>query len=230
VKEDGGNRVYSSQDIEKKSVRIAVAERQDVRSLKDQIDRMNRRAHRNFTEAIFGFAKTIELKDYYTGKHVESTVQYATEIAKGLRLTGYEVEMIRQASMLHDLGKIGISEKILLKKGKLSPREFEEIKKHPRIAVDILRPIHFFHSLIPLILYHHERWDGKGYPEGLKGEEIPMGARVVALADVYQALTSDRPYHRAFSREQAIDIIKEDSGKRFDPSIVEVFMRILTQG
>ena len=129
--------------------------------------------------------------------------------------------------MLHDLGKIGISENILLKKGKLNKKEFEEIKKHPQIGADIIRPIQFLHDLIPFIFYHHERWDGKGYPSGIRGEDIPLGARVIAIADVYQALISDRPYHKAFTKSTAIDIIKKSSGTQFDPRIVNAFLRVV---
>ena len=158
---------------------------------------------------------------------VEKTVHYATEIARALNLPLEDVECIKQASMLHDLGKIGISEKILLKKAKLTQKEYEEIKKHPQIAVDILRPIQFLHDLIPLIFYHHERWDGKGYPSGLKNEEIPLGARIISIADVYQALMSDRSYRKAYPKHEVVDIIKKGKGSQFDPKIVDVFLKIL---
>jgi putative nucleotidyltransferase with HDIG domain len=180
-------------------------------------------------EAIFAFAKTIELKDHYTGEHVENTVKYATEIAKALGLSRDETELVKQAAMLHDLGKVGISENILLKKSKLTKKEFEEIKKHPQIGADIIRPIQYLRSIIPFIFYHHERWDGKGYPSGIKREEIPMGARIIALADVYQALTSDRPYRKAYPKKKAIEIIKSGAGTQFDPKIVDIFLKILNK-
>jgi len=137
--------------------------------------------------------------------------------------------MIKQAAMLHDLGKIGISENILLKKGKLTVKEFEEIKRHPQIGADIIRPIQVLHGLIPFIFYHHERWDGKGYPSGIRGEDIPLGARIIAIADVYQALISDRPYHKAFSENVAVGIIKKASGTQFDPRIVNIFLKIINK-
>jgi len=129
--------------------------------------------------------------------------------------------------MLHDLGKIGISEQILLKKGPLTKAEFKKIKEHPKIGVDIIRPIQSFHNLLPLILYHHERWDGKGYPFGLKGEEIPIGARIIAIADVYEALISDRPYRKALSKKEALKIIRKDSNTSFDPKIASVLIDVL---
>lgn len=229
AKENGGNRACSSSDLKnplsKKTGNISKAV--GIKTLKNRIDKLNKQSKQGLTESIFAFAKTLELKDHYTGEHVENTVHFATGLAKELNLASEEVELIKQAAMLHDLGKIGISENILLKKGKLNKKEFEEIKKHPQIGADIIRPIQFFHDLIPFIFYHHERWDGKGYPSGIKGEDIPLGARIIAIADVYQALISDRPYHKAFSKSAAIDIIKKSSGTQFDPSIVRAFLKVV---
>lgn len=130
---------------------------------------------------------------------------------------------------MHDLGKIGISEKILLKKGKLTKKEFEEIKKHPQIGVDIIRPIQSLQNVVPMIFYHHERWDGRGYSSRLKGEDIPVGARIIAVSDVYEALTSDRPYRKAYSEAEAKKIIRESAGGQFDPKIVEIFLKVLEE-
>ncbi len=230
VKESGGNRVFLASDLKRYSKSAKEEEKGfDIRLLKSKIDKLNKRANQSLTEAILAFAKAIELKDHYTGEHVEITGHYSTLISNKLGLSREEVELIRQASILHDLGKIGISEKILHKKNKLTKEEFEEIKKHPQIGADILRPVHFLHRLIPIIYYHHERWDGKGYPTGAKGEEIPIGARIIALADVYQALTSDRPYRKAYSKKKAAYIIKAGSGLQFDPKITGIFLDILKE-
>jgi diguanylate cyclase (GGDEF)-like protein/PAS domain S-box-containing protein len=231
VKEYGGNKVYSSLDMGKQKF-LGLKKGKDSRNimiLKGEIDRLTKKANQSPMEAIFAFAKTIELKDHYTGEHVENTVKYATEIAKALGLSRDETELVKQAAMLHDLGKVGISENILLKKSKLTKKEFEEIKKHPQIGADIIRPIQYLRSIIPFIFYHHERWDGKGYPSGIKREEIPMGARIIALADVYQALTSDRPYRKAYPKKKAIEIIKSGAGTQFDPKIVDIFLKILNK-
>ena len=230
VKESGGNRAYSSLDIKsqlKKGLE-EISKAVGVKTLRYRINKLNKQTKQGLTESIFAFAKTLELKDHYTGEHVENTVHFATEIAKALNLPNEDIELIRQASMLHDLGKIGIPENILLKKGKLTRKEFEEIKKHPQIGADIIRPIQFLRGLIPFIFYHHERWDGKGYPSGIRGEDIPLGARVIAIADVYQALISDRPYHKAFSKNVAIEMIKKASGTQFDPRIVNTFLKIVS--
>ncbi|MFA6321344.1 MAG: diguanylate cyclase [Candidatus Omnitrophota bacterium] len=230
VKEAGGNRVFSSYSVSaKKNMVLPDLEPTDVRFLKEKIDKLNRSGKQSLVEFIFAFAKTIELKDHYTGEHVENTVKYSTDLARRLHLAAEDIENIREASVLHDLGKIGISDKILLKKSKLTKKEFDVIKHHPQIAADIIRPIQFMHDIIPLILYHHERWDGKGYPAGLKGEEIPVGARIISIADVYQALTSNRPYRKAFPKKEAISIIRKGAGTQFDPNIVDIFIHMITK-
>lgn len=228
AKEDGGDRVHSSLDKTKIGRYLKKYKKgMGINILKKKLDRLHREAKESLIESIFAFAKTLELKDHYTGEHVESTVHYATEIARALELPTYEVEMVKEAAMLHDLGKIGISEKILTKKSRLIKKELEEIRKHPGIAADILRPIHVLNAIIPFILYHHERWDGKGYPTGLKGDEIPLGARIVAIADVYQALISNRPYRKALNKANALKIIEDGAGSQFDPRIVNIFLNIL---
>lgn len=232
VKERGGNGVYSSADIKKKGQAVSPRkkiESDEITFLKKRIGKLNKQSRESVVEAIFAFAKTIELKDHYTGEHGESTVRYATEIAKTMNLPREDVESIREAAVLHDLGKIGVSERILHKRSKLTKKEFDQIRRHPQIAADILRPIHFMHDIIPFILYHHERWDGKGYPNGLKRDEIPLGARIIALADVYQALISNRPYRKAYSKKEAIEIIRKGSGTQFDPRVVRSFLKIVNK-
>lgn len=230
AKEDGANRIYASRDLLSKELRPLDAgshdQEENVAFLKGKISKLTKNANQSLVEAVFAFAKALKLKDSYTGEHTENTVLYATELARALGLSAEEVKDVRQAAILHDLGKIGIPESILQKKASLTPQEFEEIKRHPQIAVDIIRPIHFLHKLIPLIRHHHERWDGKGYPDGLKAEHIPLGARIVALADVYHSLISDRPYRKAFSKQEALHMIKEGAGTQFDPRIVDLFLKI----
>jgi len=228
VKRAGGNKVYSALELSSHKMQAEDdSASTDVAFLKKRIEKLTKSGRQNIIESIYAFAKTIELRDHYTGEHAESTVRYAMAIAKALDLAPEELENVRQASVLHDLGKVGISDKILHKKSKLTDREFDEIKKHPQIAADIIRPIQFMHDIVPLVLYHHERWDGKGYPAGLKAEEIPIGARIIAIADVYQALTSNRPYRKAFPKKKALQIIKEGAGTQFDARIVELFMKYI---
>lgn len=228
VKEDGGNRVYSSNDIKIEKIPISEDEKK-VESLIEKLEKVSRRANQTIMKTISTFIDTIEIESEYTGEHADKVSQYAAKIGEVLNLSENEIDLIKLASLLHDLGKIGIIKKILFKNGKLKEEEFDEVKKHPEISADILRPIHYFHSVIPIILYHHERWNGKGYPEGLKGEDIPLGARIIAVADVYHALTSKRPYRKAYSKNKTMEIIKNSSGTDFDPKIVEIFLKILRE-
>ena len=141
--------------------------------------------------------------------------------------------MLRQITLLHEgntearFGKDHHAESILEKPGRLTPEEYEIVKKHPVIGADIISVAGFLRDIVPLILCHHERYDGAGYPRGLKGEEIPLGARIIAVADVYEALTSDRPYHKAISKEEAVVILKEGSGTQFDERILKVFLDVI---
>lgn len=227
AKENGGNRVCSYLNIQEQGKKTS--ELSDVHSLKDKINKLNLRVTQSLVEETFAFAKAIEQKDHYTGEHSERTVHYAVGIARKLNLPQEMIELIEQATMLHDLGKVGISEQILHKEAKLTIAEFEEIKKHPQIGVDIIRPIHSLHPIIPALLYHHERWDGKGYPYGFKKERIPLIARIIAIADEYEALVSNRPYREAYSKEEAIGIVKKASGIKFDPNLVESFLKVLQE-
>ncbi|MFA5164960.1 MAG: PAS domain S-box protein [Candidatus Omnitrophota bacterium] len=225
AKESGGNRVFSSADMKREAGMIPQSS--DIRLLTEKIGKLTKRANQSLIEETLAFAKALELKDLYTGEHVERTVHYAMRIAQDLGFPYDKLELVKQAAMLHDLGKVGISDKILHKKAKLSKREFAEVKKHPQIGVDIIRPIHSLRPVIPALLHHHERWDGKGYPHGLKMYQIPLMARIITIADVYQALISDRPYRKAYSKEKAIAIIKKASGTQFDPDIVKTFIKVL---
>lgn len=227
VKEEGGNRAHSSLDYGTPG-EIELKEKEpDVASLKDKIVKLTTRGNQSVAEAIFAFAKTIELKDRYTGAHVDDTMRYAVMIAEKLGLPEHEIELVKYAAALHDLGKVGIPEAILHKAGKLTEEELNTIKMHPQIGADIIRPIHFLHDIIPAMLHHHEHWDGSGYPTGLKKESIPLGARIVAIADAYQAMVSDRPYRKAFGEEKAIEELKKNSGTQFDPRIVKIFIGII---
>ncbi|MEI8350623.1 MAG: HD domain-containing phosphohydrolase [Candidatus Omnitrophota bacterium] len=208
-------------------VSIASDVKESVDNLKQKLSSMEKNMNETFLESIYAFAKTLEAKDYYTGTHCEDMISLVTAIGKKLNLPDEYVENLKHAAILHDLGKIGIPDEILLKKGKLTEQEYAIIKKHPQIGAEIIRPIRFLREIVPIILHHHERFDGLGYSTGLKEKEIPLGARIIAVADVYQALTSDRPYRKAYSKGEALDIIQQGSGTQFDPEIVEAFMKIM---
>src|SRR3989339_756704 len=155
---------------------------------------------------------------------------YSMAIASELSLTPEEKERIRWAALFHDIGKIGVNEAILQKPGKLTDAEYEEIKKHPQMGADIMMPIKQFKYIIPGILHHQERWDGKGYPNKLKNTEISIDGRIIGVADTFDAMTSDRPYRKGLPKDFAIDEIKKCSGTQFDPEVVVAFLTACEKG
>ena len=138
-----------------------------------------------------------------------------------------EVQAVKTAALLHDIGKLAIPDHILAKPGPLTPEEFQKVRVHPEVGAAILNSVPFPSPVSPLILSHHERWDGRGYPAGLKEDEIPLGARVVGVVEYFDALTSDRPYHKAISQDAALALLQQEAGKALDPRVVEVFIDIL---
>ena len=174
---------------------------------------------------IEALALAIEAKDQTTHQHLQRVRVYAMEIAKELGLTNEEIEALRAASLLHDIGKLAVPEHIISKPGKLTPEEFEKMKIHPIIGAEILEQVQFPYPVVPIVRYHHEKWDGSGYPSGIKGEEIPIGARILSAVDCLDALASDRQYRRALPLDQAMQKVVRDSGKSFDPRIVRNFAK-----
>jgi len=179
-----------------------------------------------YLEMVQTLARIIDAKDSYTGDHAARARNRATKLAKELNMPEQMIKHIEYAALLHDIGKIGVDARILLKPGKLTPEEYTEIKKHPVIGYQILAPIDYLAPVAQIILYHQEWYNGMGYPEGLKGEEIPFGSRIVAAIDAWDAMTSDRPYRKALSREIAIEELKKGAGKQFDPKVVEAFLKL----
>jgi len=229
VKEYGGNKVYSTKDLEKmeKQLPSENGTNSGMELLKKKVHRLSQRANQSLIEAVFALAKTIGLKDRYSDMFTRRTTEYAVGIGRLLRLPKNEIEHIRKAAILHDIGKVGIHEKVLLKKSKLTTNEFELMKQHPQLSTDIIRPLHILRGAVPFILYHHERWDGKGYPNGLRGNEIPVGARIIAIVDAYRSLTANRPYRKAYSRKEAMKILEREAGTKFDPRVTSAFLEIL---
>ena len=166
---------------------------------------------------------TVEAKDVYTKFHSQRVAQYSLGIAEVMDLPKEERDTIKIAGILHDIGKIAIPESILLKRGKLTEEEFNVIKMHTTFGNEILKPLRFFPQERMIVLYHHERWDGSGYPEGLEGENIPLAARILAVADSFDAMTSDRVYRKARSFEDALKEIKDLAGIKYDPYVVNAF-------
>jgi len=181
----------------------------------------------NYLKTVRGFALAVEAKDKYTHGHSENVMKYTVILAKHLGLSGKDIEQIKYAGLLHDIGKIGVDEAILNKPGKLTVEEFEQIKRHPVLGSRILENVPFFESLIPLIRHHHEFFNGKGYPDGLASQNIPYGARILSVADAFEAMTSNRPYRKALSHDVAFDIMIKEKNNQFDPGIVDSFVEIM---
>lgn len=177
-----------------------------------------------FRETIQGLALAIETKDAYTHGHSENVTRLAVAAAREMGLDDAFCQTLRQAGLLHDIGKIGISSSILNKPGRLTPEEYDIIKGHPAMGKRILEPISFLRDVVPIVYHHHERFDGKGYPEGLAGDEIPLASRVMAVADTYDAMTSDRAYRKGLSHEVAVAELERCAGTQFDPECVKAFL------
>ena len=174
---------------------------------------------------IEALALAIEAKDETTGEHLQRVRVYAMELAKDLRLSDDETEALRAASVLHDIGKLAVPEHIISKPGKLTPEEFEKMKIHPIVGAEILEQVHFPYPVVPIVRAHHEKWDGSGYPNGLVGEDIPIGARILSAVDCLDALASDRQYRKALPLHEAMAKVVADAGKAFDPKVVEILQR-----
>ncbi|MDH5781811.1 MAG: diguanylate cyclase, partial [Dehalococcoidia bacterium] len=185
---------------------------------------------RNGLSAIYALVSAVEARDPYIYGHSRKVSTYAGALAEAIGLSPDEVSKVSTAALLHDIGKIGIPDKVLNKKKKLNGENWEAIKTHPRLGANIIGNIPQLVPCVSIILHHHERWDGGGYPEGLKGEEIPIGARVLAIADSFEAMTSARPYRPALSREEVVKELRQGAGIQFDPYLVEVFIGIIKAG
>jgi len=182
-----------------------------------------------YDRTLEGWSKALELRDEETEGHTRRVTEMTIELAVKWGINGTELEDIRRGALLHDMGKVGVPDHILNKPGKLTKEEFEVIKQHPWYAYEMLSQISFLKPALDIPYYHHEKWDGSGYPEGLKGEKIPLPARIFCLADVWDAITSDRPYRKAMPFKKAIDIIEEGRGSHFDPKLVDVFLEYITK-
>jgi hypothetical protein len=183
-----------------------------------------------YLSTIEALAMAVDAKDQVTHGHIRRVQQYTTGLARALGISdGGLFRAIEAASLLHDMGKLAVPEHILNKPGRLTPAEFERMKLHAGIGADILASIRFPYPVIPIVRHHHENWDGSGYPDGLRGTEIPLGARILSVVDCYDALTSDRPYRRRLSSEEAISILLERRGGMYDPLVVDAFIRELPE-
>lgn len=183
-----------------------------------------------FYEIVFALADTIEKRDPYTGGHTKRVMDYCIAIANQMGLDKDEIEKLKLSAILHDIGKIGIRDSILLKEDKLSEEEYLAIQNHTIYGAEILKHVKKLEKIIPGVKYHHEKFDGSGYPEKLKKEEIPLIARIIAVADTFDAMTTDRPYRRGLSFEFALKELKNKAGTQFDPQIVDHLIEAFRKG
>jgi len=177
-------------------------------------------------ESVKALSEAIAVREPYTKGHIERVSEFAELIANEMGLPDDEIDTIKYGCILHDVGKIGVNIDIINKTSRLTPAEYEQIKKHPYMGIQIIKGVKFLEKANDIILYHQERYDGMGYPRGLKGEEIPLSARIVALADTYDAMSSDRPYRKKLTKKEIVSDLKKQSGKQFDPKVIDAFLRI----
>jgi putative nucleotidyltransferase with HDIG domain len=180
-------------------------------------------------QTVVALSDALDAKDRYTAGHSRRVMEYSLCIARSMKLAESDLQLLKKSALLHDIGKIGIPDVILNKGSELTEEEYAAIKTHPEIGANILKPVEAFKDLVPAVYSHHERFDGKGYPRGIKGEDIPLNARIISVADSYDAMTSYRPYRSAFSRESALAEIGRNKGVQFDPSIADIFIGLFKE-
>lgn len=205
--------------------RLNAAYAQTLRYAED-VRQLYQHTQRAICQSLLGLANALEAKDPYTRGHSERVGISSGALAQALGLVRSEVETAGQAGLLHDIGKIGVPETVLGKQGALTEDEWAQMRRHPVLGAQIVAPFDFLASAAPIIRHHHERADGSGYPDGLRGGAIPLGASIVAVADVYDALTSDRPYRAALSPERALEYLTAEAGHTLDARVVAAFLRL----
>jgi HD-GYP domain-containing protein (c-di-GMP phosphodiesterase class II) len=195
----------------------------DNSSLFEQLQDSNSELSVAYDATLEGWAKALELRDRETVGHAHRVIEMTLQIANRIGIQGEILQHIRRGALLHDIGKMGIPDSILLKPGPLTPNEWEIMRQHPVHAYEMLKTIDYLSPALEIPYFHHERWDGNGYPQGLKGKNIPISARIFAVVDVWDALTSDRPYRPAWTEHQVLEYIERESGRHFDPQVVNAF-------
>ena len=220
--------VYNAKRSGKNSIRVFDTTINGVKKMEES--NTPKHIYQEYESTVFALTAAIDTKDHYTFSHSNNVAYYATSIAEALDMNMDTVEVIRQAALLHDVGKIGIPENILNKPGRLTDKEYDVVKGHVEASIGIIKHLPSLDYVIPAVIGHHERYDGKGYPRGLSGEDIPITARILCVADSFDAMVSRRSYKPAMPLEKAEHILWAESGKQFDPNIVEVFLGLLKSG
>ncbi len=189
----------------------------------EALQKANRELAEAYNDTLEGWSRALEMRERETAGHSLRVVDLTLQLAKALGVGEENLQHIRRGALLHDIGKMGIPDSILLKPSTLSEDEWVVMRQHPLYANELLKPIYYLEEAVDIPFCHHERWNGEGYPRRLKGEEIPLAARIFAVVDVFDALTSDRPYRPAWTLDAALRYIREQSGKLFDPKVVDAF-------
>lgn len=222
TKTDGSDFTHQDLELAGQLANIAAAAIENA-SLHDELQAL-------FLSTVSAMANSIDARDPYTKGHSERVTSYAVMIAEELALSGDELERLRYAGLLHDIGKIRIRDHILHKPGRLTDAEFTEMKKHPEYGVEIMQPVKAFQTILPAMLHHHERFDGRGYPHGLEGPDIPLSARILCVADCFDAMTSDRPYRKGMPVADAVSELSKNKNSQFDPKLVDIFLNLVEGG
>ncbi|MGD8404479.1 MAG: HD domain-containing phosphohydrolase [Anaerolineales bacterium] len=201
----------------------------DNATLFSDLQRSNIEITSAYDATIIGWSRALDMRDHETEGHTQRVTEMTLKLAHHINIPEEELIHIRRGATLHDIGKMGIPDRILHKPGPLTTEEWGTMRQHPKFAYALLMPISYLRPAKDIPYYHHERWDGSGYPRGLKGEEIPLSARLFAVVDVYDALTSDRPYRSAWSKQAALNYIQDEAGRLFDPNIVSTFLELVQE-
>jgi HD-GYP domain-containing protein (c-di-GMP phosphodiesterase class II) len=197
----------------------------DVTQMFDSLQRANMEMALAYEATIEGWSRALDLRDKETEGHSQRVTELAVQMGKAMQLSEDDINRMRYGALLHDIGKLGVPDRILLKTEKLTNKEWLVMRKHPEFAYDMLHPIAYLRDSMDIPYCHHEKWDGTGYPQGLKGEQIPLAARIFSIVDVWDALLSERPYRKVWSKPDTLKYIREQSGKHFDPQIMDVFLK-----
>ncbi|MCD6119801.1 HD-GYP domain-containing protein [bacterium] len=218
-----------SSNIEEEANEEIISINQMVNEQVIKLTQMSDELESSYVNTVSTLARALDSRDRYTHGHSERVAYWSLLIAERIGYSPDELERIRQASLLHDIGKIGVQDSILRKPGPLTPEELKEMQKHPVFGYEIIKDVKFLAPCLDGILYHHERIDGKGYPKGLTGEDIPLDARIIAVADTFDAMTSDRPYRKGMKQEKALAIMTEVSGRQLDVEMMKAFAGIVKE-
>jgi putative two-component system response regulator len=213
---------FLTKPIDHVTLRARIRTQLRLKRLIDQLERTE--------NVIFMLAQAVEAKDPYTEGHLQRISSYAEQMAHACGLSQGEVTQVRYGGILHDIGKIGVNDTILLKPGSLTSDEYEQIKQHPSIGAGIIGQMRFAPEVAPIIRGHHEYWNGRGYPDGLAGEAIPLGARIIAIVDSFDAMTTNRPYRQAMEIQPALAELVSAAGTQFDPALLAVFLDLVRSG